>query len=97
MSSRVVWHEERCTKRADDLDLISLLQITQIVRPHASDRLAFMVNRYTLDCEREIVVIRPLAVARTRDRVLARVVRPPDAIVARRNDANRLALQYREG
>ena len=93
---RMVRHQEAGAERADHVDLVALLQIAHVVARDAAHRVALMVLEHALDRQRQVVVARPLAVARTGDRVLARVVRATGGIDARRHDADRLAFEHRE-
>ena len=94
--ARVVGHQEGRAVRTDDLDLVALAQIAQVVRRDAAHRLAVVVLGDALHRERQVVVARALAFARARDRVQAHVVRLAARVDARRQDADRLALQHRE-
>ncbi len=72
----------------------ALLEVAQVIGGHAGDGAARVVLGHALHGEREIVVARPLALARTRHRVEAQVVRPAARVAAGRNDADRLAFEH---
>ena len=93
----VVRHQEGGAERPDDLHLVAHLQVAHVVAADATHRVALVVFEHALDGERQVVVARPLAVARAGDAVLARKVRLAALVGARRHDADGLALQHREG
>ena len=55
-----------------------------------------MLLRHAFDRQRDVVITGPLAVARTRNRILARVMRAAVGGRARRQNADRLAFQHRK-
>ena len=92
----VVGHQEAGAKRPDHLHFVTHFQVAHVVRAHAPHRLAIVVFKHPLDGERQVVVARPLAVARAGNGVLASVVRLALGVFTRWQDADRLALQHRE-
>ena len=85
---RIVRHQEGRAERPDDADLVALLQIADIVGGDAA--------RLALHGQREIVEIRPLAVARTRYRIKSRQMRFAAGVHAGGNDAEALPLEHRK-
>ena len=96
VGARMVGHQERGAKRANDLHLVTGVQIAEVIGADPQHRLALVVFLDPLHRERQIVVTRPLAIARAGDGVLARMVRLALRIHTRRDDANRLTFQHRE-
>ncbi len=94
--TRMIRHQERRAIRADHLHLIALLQIAQEVRANAGDLLALVVFGDALHRQRQVVVVRPLAVARARDRIEPYVMRLAARIQARWDHAHRLAFEHRK-
>ncbi len=92
----MVRHQEARAKWPDHIHLVAHLQVAHIVRRHATHRIALVVFQHALDGQRDIVVAGPLAIARTGERILARMVRAPAGIHAGRHDADGLAFQHRE-
>jgi len=92
----VVGHQEAGAKRPDHLHLVTHLQVAHVVAGHAPHRLALVVFQHALDGQRQVVVARPLAIARAGYRVLAGMVRTALGIDARGDHADRLPLEHRE-
>ncbi|MCY1236144.1 hypothetical protein D9M72_487870 [compost metagenome] len=92
----MVGHQEAGAERPDHLHLVAHLQVAHVVRANAAHGVTVVVLQHALDRQRQVVVARPLAVARTGDGVLARVVRAAAGVGARRHDADRLAFEHRE-
>ena len=90
----MVRHQERRAVRSDDPDLVALLQVAEVVGGDAADRLAVVVLGDALHRERDVVVARPLAFARARDRVEPHMMRPARRVGSRRHDADRLAFEH---
>ncbi len=92
--ARMIGHQERRAVRSDDLHLIAFGEIAEVIRSDARDGLAVVILGDALHGERQVVVARPLALARARDRIQAHVMRPARCVDARRQDADRLALEH---
>ena len=93
----MVGHEEARAKRPDHLHLVTDQQVAHEVGGHTPHRLTVVVFEHALDGERHVVVPWPLAVARAGNRILACMVRLAVGIQPRRDDADRLAFEHREG
>ena len=89
VAARVVRHQEALAERANHLHAVALQIDTHVVRCDATNRLAVVVFGDALYRERNVVVVRTLAIARAGDGVLPRVVRPAMGIGAGRDDADR--------
>ncbi len=92
----VVGHQEAGSERADDLHRVAHLQVAHVVARHAAHGVALVVFQHALDGERHVVVASALAVARAGHGILPRMMRAALLVGARRDDADGLALQYRE-
>src|SRR5262249_30474261 len=89
----MIRHQKARAEGADDPHLCSFLKITQVIRRDAGNRIAVVVVGHALYGERDVVVARSLALARTRDRIEANVMWLAIRIGAGRNYADRLTLE----
>ena len=96
MRAGVIRHQEAAAKGPNHLHHVALGKITEVVRGHPANRLTVMVDQHSFDRECDIVVARPLAIARTGDRILAGMVRAAGGIGSGRQNAERLALEHRK-
>ena len=92
----MIRHQERRSVWPDDRHLVALGKIAKIIRGYATHRRAVMILGDALHGERQVVVARPLAIARARDRIETHVMRPAVGIGSRRNDADGLAFEHRK-
>ena len=83
-------------ERANDLYLVSHLQIAHVVAGHAAHGFTFVVFEHALHGECGVVVAGPLAVASTGNGVLARYVRLAVGIYSGWDDADGLAFEHWE-
>ncbi|MNI51813.1 hypothetical protein D3C73_1065550 [compost metagenome] len=90
----MIRHQERMAKGANDLHRVVLDQIAQIIRTHPMRRHAAVVLGHALNRQGQVVVARAFAVARTCQRVLARMMRPALRVQTRRQDADGLSLEH---
>ena len=93
---RMVGHQEAQAERPGHLDFVADVEVAEIVADDSARRAALVILQHPLHGERDVVVARPFAVARARDRILPRVMRSPVCTDAGREYTDRLPFEHRE-